>query len=171
MLDPEATRARVVRRLYSVVGDEPLAKRTEVCLWNWCVTTCARDGVPLYWENKRYRYRYTTRALALEFNLKRHAPLRDRLVSRELSARAFANMSPEAMRPDIWDPIFEEVARRQLRRQVPDDSKTAPDGAFTCGRCKSKKTTYYTLQTRSADEPATCFFQCLACGKRWKQSG
>ena len=39
---------------------------------------------------------------------------------------------------------------------------------FTCRKCKSKRCTYYELQTRSADEPATIFVTCLDCGKNWK---
>jgi len=39
---------------------------------------------------------------------------------------------------------------------------------FTCGRCKSEKTTSTQKQTRSADEPMTVFVFCLNCGKRWK---
>mmetsp|Transcript_5604 Transcript_5604/g.8512 ORF Transcript_5604/g.8512 Transcript_5604/m.8512 type:complete len:94 (+) Transcript_5604:779-1060(+) len=39
---------------------------------------------------------------------------------------------------------------------------------FTCGRCKSTKTTSTQKQTRSADEPMTVFVLCMNCGNRWK---
>ena len=42
------------------------------------------------------------------------------------------------------------------------------EGLFKCGKCKSTKTTYYQMQTRSADEPMTTFVTCLNCTKRWK---
>ena len=42
------------------------------------------------------------------------------------------------------------------------------DGLFQCSKCKSKKTTYYSLQTRSADEPMTNFITCTNCDNRWK---
>jgi transcription elongation factor S-II len=41
-------------------------------------------------------------------------------------------------------------------------------GMFQCGKCKSKKTTYYQMQTRSADEPMTTYVTCLGCNNRWK---
>jgi transcription elongation factor S-II len=41
-------------------------------------------------------------------------------------------------------------------------------GQFKCGKCKSVKTTYYQMQTRSADEPMTTFVTCMGCGNRWK---
>ena len=48
-----------------------------------------------------------------------------------------------------------------------------PDGQFKCFICtKNKrpnyKTSYYELQLRSADEPATVFVTCLVCDKRWR---
>jgi len=41
-------------------------------------------------------------------------------------------------------------------------------GQFKCGKCKSRKTTFYLLQTRSADEPMTVYVTCLGCGHKWK---
>ena len=39
---------------------------------------------------------------------------------------------------------------------------------FTCGKCGTQKTKYYTKQTRSADEPETIFITCEN-GHRWRQ--
>lgn len=39
---------------------------------------------------------------------------------------------------------------------------------FKCGKCKKRRTTYYQMQTRSADEPMTTFVRCLECSHRWK---
>ena len=49
-----------------------------------------------------------------------------------------------------------------------EDVAEAMTDQFKCGRCKQRKCTYYELQTRSADEPATIFVTCLDCGKNWK---
>lgn len=32
---------------------------------------------------------------------------------------------------------------------------------FQCSKCKERKTTYFQLQTRSADEPMTTFVTCV----------
>ena len=46
--------------------------------------------------------------------------------------------------------------------------KEVLDGILKCPKCKSMKTEYTEVQTRSADEPTTkkCF--CNNCGYRWK---
>lgn len=172
----EATRAKVVARFGEAVAAaalsdadaDTLARRLEVCLWNWTLRTCERDGVPLYWQNPRFRYRYTTRALSLAYNV-RHAPgVLDDLATRRLHPKTFAGMAPSEMWPARWEEAFQRVAMRQLRREAGVDAETAPDGAFTCSRCKSRKTVYTSMQIRSADEPMTNFVRCLACGKSWK---
>jgi len=38
------------------------------------------------------------------------------------------------------------------------------EGLVQCSKCKSKKTTFVEVQTRSADEPMTIFATCKECG-------
>ena len=179
----ERTRAKVVARFAAAFGAaapdagvdpalvDTLARHLEICLWNWSIRTAQRDGIPLYWESPKFRYRYTTRALSLAFNLRhpRNPDLVRRLLRRELGLKDFASMRPSQMFPALWEPVYERVASAQLRREAgitrPED---APDGAYTCRRCKSKKTTYMSIQIRSADEPMTQFVHCLQCGNAWK---
>jgi transcription elongation factor S-II len=153
----------------AVVGDDALARKIEKCIWN----STLRGFLPFerYWENHMVRYKYTTKVLGIVFNLKnpKNPFLKAKILSGEVSPAQLVKMTPYQMFPEMWDPIFERVAHKQLRKQLTTDVENAPDGAFTCGKCKSKKTTYYQLQCRSADEPMTTFIQCLSCSKRWKQ--
>ena len=75
-------------------------------------------------------------------------------------------MTPQELFPEYWKELIDEKYRKEkllyMIREVPKTTK------FKCRRCKSRKTTYYELQTRSADEPMTTFITCLNCGKRWK---
>ena len=66
-----------------------------------------------------------------------------------------------------------EKQEERVKEHVKDheefmEKNNKEEGLFTCGKCKSKKTTYYQLQTRSADEPMTTFVTCKDCNKRWK---
>ena len=61
-----------------------------------------------------------------------------------------------------WEKYSTQTSSEE-KQEVPDT------GFFKCGRCKSKKTTYFEMQTRSADEPMTCFITCHNCGKSWRQ--
>ena len=48
------------------------------------------------------------------------------------------------------------------------DTVEIEEGVYTCSKCKSKKTTSFQIQTRSADEGMTSFIKCHDCGKKWK---
>lgn len=166
----EETRRKVVSRFErALCGDAAKAKNLEVCLWNWTIRTCIRDSIPRFWSNPALRFRYTTRALSLEFNLThpRNPGLGDRVRAGELSVKKFAAMHPCEMFPEMYSDIYERLAAKELRRMAVSHHD-APDGAYTCRACKSKKTQYTCLQTRSADEPMCIYVSCLQCGKRWK---
>jgi transcription elongation factor S-II len=162
-----ATRAKVVARFERALGDATLAHHLEIALWNWALRTCVRDRIPLYFA-KRLRYRYTTRAQSLEFNLRhpRNPALRERVASRALGLKRLVDMTPQEMFPELWEPVYQRVAVRQLRREAAKHAPAA--GSYTCSRCKSDHTVYVAMQIRSADEPMTIFVSCLNCGKNWK---
>eukprot|EP01062_Namystynia_karyoxenos_P042723 TRINITY_DN31290_c0_g1_i8.p1 TRINITY_DN31290_c0_g1~~TRINITY_DN31290_c0_g1_i8.p1 ORF type:complete len:755 (+),score=149.58 TRINITY_DN31290_c0_g1_i8:93-2357(+) len=49
-----------------------------------------------------------------------------------------------------------------------DFTKPQETEQFKCSGCGKRRTTYFQMQTRSADEPMTTFVSCLVCGKNWK---
>lgn len=59
------------------------------------------------------------------------------------------------------------IKRAEILREAGLDPDAG--GEFTCRKCKSDKTSHYSLQTRSSDEPMTVFIQCLKCYNRWRQ--
>ena len=169
-MDVGPTRARVRSRFAAVLnGNATLARQLEVVHWNNTLKTAIRDSIPRFWA-KKLRYRYTTKALGLEGNIKnpKNTQLRARLLSGELGVRDFVAMTPQEMFPELYDEVYSRITLRDLRRTTTTDHRTAPDGAYTCRRRGSKKTVYSAVQIRSADEPMTIFVSCLACKRNWK---
>ena len=41
----------------------------------------------------------------------------------------------------------------------------------TCRRCHKNEVFMMQIQTRSADEPETLFFQCMSCDNKWRKAG
>jgi DNA-directed RNA polymerase subunit M/transcription elongation factor TFIIS len=81
------------------------------------------------------------------------------------------HLDPAVLRAEKWAEAFEKAAKQALRFSDAScmDPKDMPDGMLQCRKCGSKKTSYYELQTRSADEPMTVFARCHECPNRWKQ--
>jgi len=67
--------------------------------------------------------------------------------------------------------LYNELGERQILREQNqlEGNKAMATDMFKCGRCHKRETTYYELQTRSADEPMTKFITCLNCGNHWRQ--
>lgn len=40
----------------------------------------------------------------------------------------------------------------------------------SCNKCGHNEAYFIQMQTRSADEPTTIFFQCVNCGNTWKEN-
>ena len=71
-----------------------------------------------------------------------------------------------ALNPELIQELIDKKIKREASKF--NTNIQASTDMFTCRKCKSKKCTYYELQTRSADEPATIFVTCLDCGKNWR---
>ena len=70
------------------------------------------------------------------------------------------------LKPKKWEKLIEEKIQRDKHKY--EFKMEAATDTFTCRKCKSKKCTYYQMQTRSADEPMTTYVSCIDCGNRWK---
>lgn len=69
---------------------------------------------------------------------------------------------------ELYPAIYESYILKQKKIDKFLEEKPEISGIFKCGKCKQNKTTYYQLQTRSADEPMTTFVTCMNCHNRWK---
>ncbi|WUR02622.1 DNA-directed RNA polymerase III subunit RPC10 [Vairimorpha necatrix] len=51
-----------------------------------------------------------------------------------------------------------------------DEYKYASTCEKKCIKCDGKKALFMELQTRSADEPMTIFYECISCKTNWKEN-
>lgn len=47
--------------------------------------------------------------------------------------------------------------------------KNIIEGTTVCPNCGSKKINMRIVQSRASDEPATTFFDCVNCGRKWRR--
>lgn len=148
------------------IPNEKTVTNLEIGIFNYSLQEASRKKEVKKWENPKFVQIYSDRLRSLFINMKDEKIL-NALKSGELLPQTYAFMTHQEMKPEIWKELIEKKSTIDATKF--DTNITARTDMFTCGKCKSKKCTYYTMQTRSADEPETIFITCLDCGKNWKR--
>jgi DNA-directed RNA polymerase subunit M/transcription elongation factor TFIIS len=152
---PEEIRERSRAMLDAIVQDTKTSTFLEKASWNHAVEFCKKIETSLVWDNFSFRNAYTQKILSVRYNLRQRPDLMEKMKKGEHSIKAFVFAKPHEICPEKWEEAFEIAARKALRFSDASaiDAKDLPDGMLECRKCKSKKTSYFELQTRSADEP------------------
>ena len=64
--------------------------------------------------------------------------------------------------------VSEKIAEREGVAVIKHDDEVYPVVDMKCGKCKNKKSYFWTLQTRAADESETKFYKCVKCKHTWR---
>ena len=163
--DPEKFRKTILNYLNNKIKNLKISENLEKGIFNYTLEECEKKNLIKKWSNEFFVIIYIQKVKAIIFNLK-NTDLFNKLVNKEIKAHELSFLNHQSMRPDLWNKLLEE-------KRIKDENKFAPKieastDDFKCSKCKSKKCTFYQLQTRSADEPMTTFVTCLDCGNRWK---
>jgi DNA-directed RNA polymerase subunit M/transcription elongation factor TFIIS len=172
------------------LGAGVAARNCERSVYNWAVQQTREMQDDPSWENRLFRWRYKQKAFGLLRELERGPEvvtdlkvdgdvvtvglnvvpqLVKRLQRKELDSKNLARYSPDVLWPEgPWAKMAFEHKKRDLMMEAARAKHEDYEGQFKCGKCKSTKTTYYQMQTRSADEPMTTFVTCMTCNNRWK---
>lgn len=187
----EALRDYARTRLAMHVPERPYAKNIEKAAWLWAIEKTKKAGENPVFENRHLRWRYKHKVTHLMSELTRDASkvactlvvsdgrvklkyeiqsqLLYRLLRKEVKSQDLPSMGPGQLWPD--GPYAHTVFKNKERDLALEKARVGDEdyeGLLKCGKCKSLKTDYTTMQTRSADEPVTVFASCRDCGNRWR---
>ena len=143
----------------------------EKAIFLYSIERCkARRSTPS-WENSSFRHIYKQRWTTMRsLLLNSRCPLKGMIIGKKIKSWEAPKMGP----CELWynGPCHVIRERKRVedahRQALAAEDKESYTGMFKCGRCKGMRTTYYQMQTRSADEPMTTFVTCMNCSNRWK---
>ena len=177
-------------RLGTYFASGATVRNAEKSIYNWAVQQTRSQNDVASWENRLFRWRYKQKLVGLSAELGRapvvevglkvsgdHVNLQLKLVPqlvhriqrKELDVKGIARYPPDLLWPD--GPYARNMLKLREKDMMMEAARAKEEdysGLFKCGKCKSVKTTYYQMQTRSADEPMTTYVTCKGCGNRWK---
>jgi transcription elongation factor S-II len=141
-----------------------MAANLEIGIFNYAIKEATHRKIVKSWDNRHFQQLYKDRLRTIYCNL--GEAMIALILSGEVKPQEFAFMTHQEMCPEKWTELIDKKRKREdSRNQTAVQCSTS---LFTCKRCTSKNCTYYELQIRSADEPATIFVSCLDCGKHWR---
>jgi transcription elongation factor S-II len=163
---PETFRENIRKKLGTILGcEDRLVVNLEKGIFNYAIKEANNKKIVKKWENKSFAQIYVDKLRTIYMNLK-NPELLQNIRNGEIAPQSIAFMTHQELNPSRWKVLIEQKIKRDASKFTTNIQ--ASTDMFTCKKCKSKKCTYYELQTRSADEPATIFVTCLDCGKHWK---
>jgi transcription elongation factor S-II len=117
---------------------------------------------------------YNSQIRSIKFNLSdpKNPNFKSKVLLGFFKDEQFPKLSSEDMASDEKNREREVTRKRTLEECQSDwgvrHGAIQESGMFQCGKCKGSRTTYFQMQTRSADEPMTTFVTCLNCKNKWK---
>jgi len=135
-------------------------------VFNFAIKESTHKKIVKKWENPQFVTIYMDRLRSIYINFKNSPDLIEQVNNGELLPQNIAFMTHQEYNPEQWNKLIEKKIKRDASKYT--DNIQASTDMYTCKKCKSTRCTYYEMQTRSADEPATIFITCLDCGKHWR---
>jgi DNA-directed RNA polymerase subunit M/transcription elongation factor TFIIS len=163
-----AKKLKIYLHAYEEEGEQEWmtqAYNLEKGVYNYTIHEAKKKQILRIWTKEEFVTIYLDRLRSVILNIQRK-DIQQILKSREVKPQDIPFMTHQEMNSEHWRPLIEKKMKRDENKY--NQNIEASTDMFSCKKCKSKRCTYYELQTRSADEPATIFVSCLDCGKHWK---
>ena len=74
----------------------------------------------------------------------------------------YLNQTPQERCPKLWDAVIKKTEFIEEKK-----NNIYTTDIYECYKCHKRRCTIEIIQTRSADEPATTFVNCVVCGNHW----
>lgn len=91
----------------------------------------------------------------------------------EAEARADADAEARVIAGRVRSALRELIRRDRVKAEAGMSEKEAepePNWPMPCRKCGKMAVYFWSVQTRSCDEPSTLFFRCLDCGRQWRSA-
>ena len=164
--NPDKFRIEIRKRLGAFFTNEKHSLNLEKGIHNWALKEANNRKVVKKWDNPYFVCIYLNHLKSIFINLNKNKEIINLVNNGNIKAHTVAFMTHQEFCPGKWDPLIEAKMKRD-KNKFEVNIEAATD-TFKCRKCRSTKTTYYQMQTRSADEPMTTFVTCIDCGQRWK---
>ena len=165
-------RNKIVEKLDKILKNKTNSRIIEKSIYNYIIKLSKQKNIQRSWNNDVFKNLYLTKCRSIYANLDSNSYIKNTNFLKntnngKIDISNIANISIYDIFPENWKEILELKSKKdKLKYELKPEAMT---DVFKCRKCGSRSTSYYEVQTRSADEPMTQFITCLDCNNRWKQ--
>ena len=165
-------RNKCVKYIDTLIQDYKLSQVIEQSLYNYIISLSKQKNIKCSWRNTYFVNLYNSKIRSIYSNLKSDSYIENkdflkRVKSKQIDTRKIGELSVYEIFPENWQSLIDtKIKRDKIKYELKQEAMT---DLFKCRKCGSRETSYYEVQTRSADEPMTQFITCLTCKNHWKQ--
>ena len=165
-------REKMVSFIHHVVKNMKLSRKIEKSIYNYVIEISKERNIQRVWSNPIFTNIYRSKILSIYSNLKENSYINNtqllkNIIDKNIKPEDVGKLSVYDIYPDNWKELLNIKSKRdKIKYELKPEAMTT---LFKCRKCGSRETSYYEVQTRSADEPMTQFITCLSCNNRWKQ--
>ncbi len=181
MSHKHSIRTIVINEFIILFNDKKIAKNLEIGVFNYTILYFESRNIKSQWKLDKFITIYKHKAESLLKNIKNQSSqeLFNSILTKNYNYSQLCyekqydihfnnyrfGMNPMDIDITKWDDILK---RDNERCRELDDKIKKEDGLYTCKFCKSKKTTFTLVQTRSGDEAMTVMVKCLECNNEFR---
>jgi len=166
--NPETFRKNVISKINKLIKDETKSINIEKSIYNFSIKEATNMKVVKKWDNEYFVIIYSNRLRSIYNNMKNNENFINKIINDEITYIELSNITHQEMCPEHWIELIKEKIK--MDKKLFDERKVeSMSDLIKCRKCKGRECTYYELQTRSCDEPATQYYTCLLCDHKWKQ--
>ena len=156
---------------YNDIKIQKMAINIERGIFNYALKLYLNSSITknTHWCDSFKMY-YMHRSIIIYSNLNPKSSIKNtqlikKLFNNEFNEFELTHFNTQQLFPEKYDQLTKLY---DLDKIIIKEDKEIPDGIIKCKKCRSYKTTYYEMQTRSADEPTTKFVTCHKCYTKFK---
>lgn len=163
---------QTIKKLIPIINNSKDQDALEISILTSAICDANYKSVLKHFDNELFVVCYMSAFRRFISNLSKdsyvkNGQLLSKLENKDLTIENLADMTIQDFAPMIYANLRERQVLRE--QQQLEGNKSMATDMFKCGRCHKRESTFYELQTRSADEPMTKFITCLNCGNHWRK--
>ena len=168
----EIIRKECKNKFNIIIKNQKKSNLIEESIYNYVIDVLLKKDNIVKFDSSFKNY-YMLKTISLYNNLNEKSKivnnnyLLNEVKNDKVDLTKIAYLKPNELFPERWTEYIKK--KKAVQDFLWKENKFVETDEYKCSKCKQRRCTYYTLQTRSCDEPETIIITCLNCNYGWKE--